>query len=133
MKQRAINYPKLQGKTFSLGLTHYGGYECAEAGYLANFNAAQANSDLFGDKFILLDYDALVANTETVMRGLAARIALDWHPSLICQTFNGMPIKPNSSFQGAAQDQHASILTEKEIEQITEGPMMKAYLALRPN
>jgi hypothetical protein len=82
----------------------YGPFEDVEAAYLDNI-------ELFGDRYILLDYGALVASTEMTARALAARIGLDWHPSLVRQTFNGMSIRPNSSFQDEDLKGRQSILT----------------------
>jgi hypothetical protein len=130
VKQRTIDYPHRYNKSFVLGLNPYGGYQRAEAAYLANLSAIRQNANLFGDRFIPLSYDGLVENTEAIMRGLAARLGLEWHQSLLSQTFNGMPIAPNSSFQDETH-KRASALTEDETALIANGPMMAAYLDIR--
>ena len=108
------------------------GREGAETAYLDNIQAIHDNRELFGERFVLVDYDALVSDTETTMRTLAARIDLDWHPSLTRQTFNGMTIQPNTSFQGERAKNRASILTEEDVARINDGPMKAAYLTTRP-
>jgi hypothetical protein len=110
----------------------YAGFEDVEAAYLDNIKAFHANRALFGDRHILLDYENLVADIETTTKGLAHRIGLDWHPSLTRQTFNGMPIRPNTSFRGEDVKNRKSILTEVEVARISNGPMMAAYRTIRP-
>jgi len=111
---------------------HYYGPEAAEAAYLDNIRAMRDNRELFGEHFILLSYRDMIANAEAVMRTLAAKIGLEWHPILTRQTFNGMVIKPNTVFRGELRKTADSILTEEDVARITDGPMMAAYLATRP-
>jgi Sulfotransferase family len=118
------------GKELKSTQSHYGGPEGAQAAYMQNIQAIQRNRELFGDQFILIDYKALVADSESVMKTVAARIGLDWHPCLTRQTFNGMVISPNTAFDGEAD--RAKILTEADLARITDGPMMAGYLAARP-
>ena len=66
------------------------------------------------------------------MKAVAARIGLDWHPSLARQTFNGMAIQPNTAFAGEGDGGRMSVLTAEDIARITTGPMMAAYLTTRP-
>jgi hypothetical protein len=110
----------------------YAGFEEVEAAYLDNIKAFHDNRELFGDRCILLEFEALAADTETTARALAARIGLDWHPSLTCQTFNGINIRPNTSFSGDGVKDRRSILTEEDVTRISDGPMMAAYRAARP-
>jgi hypothetical protein len=108
---------------------HYAGFEHAEAAYLDNVQAMRANADLFSKNFIIIDYGALVADTEGTMLRVGERLGLDFHPTLTRQTFNGMPIRPNSSF--ANENERRSALTDEEAARILEGPMMQAYEAIR--
>ena len=110
----------------------YSGFEDVEAAYLDNVKAFHANRALFGDRYIVLDYENLVADTEATVRDLAERIGLDWHPSLTRQTFNGMAIEPNTSFHGEGVENRKSILTEEDVARISNGPMMAAYRTVRP-
>jgi hypothetical protein len=105
----------------------YAGFEQVEAAYLDNIRSIYANRTLFGDRYVLVDYGDLVADTETTARALAACLGLDWHPSLTRQTFNGMPIQPNTSFQGEGAGNRSSILTAEDVDRISDGPMMAAY------
>ena len=90
--------------------------------------AFHANGQLFGDRYIELDYEALAAGTEATLRALAERIGLEWHPTLTRQTFNGRSIRPNTSFTGGRK----SVLSEEDVTRIGDGPMMAAYRTLRP-
>ena len=110
---------------------HYYGPEAAEAAYLDNIRAIASNRALFGDRFLLVTYEQLVSDTAGTMRSLTARLGLDWHSSLTRQTFNGMPIKPNTAF-GEAGEERASILSEEDVARIRNGPMMAAYKEVRP-
>jgi Sulfotransferase family len=51
----------------------------------------------WGDHVILLTYDDLVLETEATMRRLAERIGISMSPVLLAPTFNGRPIRANSS------------------------------------
>jgi hypothetical protein len=125
VKQRSSPDPKRNPRK-----KHYNGPEEAEASYLENIECMRANRETFGRQFIPLDYSALVADTEALMRALASRIGLDWHPSLMHQTFNGMTINPNTSFPGETAEHRKRILSEAEITWIREGPMMAAYRSI---
>lgn len=105
----------------------YAGFEQVEAAYLDNIRSIHANRTLFGNRYVLVDYGDLVADTETTARALAACLGLDWHSSLTRQTFNGMPIQPNTSFQGEGLGNRGSILTAEDVDRISDGPMMAAY------
>ena len=50
------------------------------------------------DQVVLVPFETLVADTSGVMKRLAERLSLAWHPILATPTFNGMPIGSNSSF-----------------------------------
>jgi len=108
---------------------HYAGYDYAEAAYLDNIQSMHSNADLFGDDFILIDYAALVADTEGTMRRVGERLGLDFHPNLTRQTFNGMPIRPNTSF--ADENERRCAITDEETARILGGPMMQAYETIR--
>jgi hypothetical protein len=47
---------------------------------------------------IVVVYEALVGETEATMRRVADRIGISMTDSLVTPTFNGMPIRANSSF-----------------------------------
>ena len=52
-----------------------------------------------GDSVYLITFERLLQDTEGTMRSLAEWMGIDWHPALGVPTFNGMPIKANSSFR----------------------------------
>jgi hypothetical protein len=47
---------------------------------------------------ILLSFEDLVARTEETMRGLCRLLNIDYDPILLQSTFNGQPMRANSSF-----------------------------------
>ena len=65
-------------------------------------SAAIAAHERFGDAVILVTYEDLVLETEATMAALADRTGISMHPSLLEPTFNGRPVRANSSL-GAAE------------------------------
>jgi len=62
--------------------------------------SAQATIDaaaVYGERVIVLTYEDLVKDTEGVMRHVADRIGIEWSDVLLEPTFNGRPIRANSS------------------------------------
>jgi hypothetical protein len=53
----------------------------------------------FGDRVLLLTYEDLVLEPERTMSGVAERIGLTFSPVLLEPTFNGWPIRANSTGQ----------------------------------
>ena len=51
-----------------------------------------------GDRVVLVTYEDLVSRTEETMAGLAERLGLSPSPTLLVPTFNGRPIRANSSY-----------------------------------
>ena len=107
------------------GLRHYAGFNEAADGYIANVRAIGRNRVRFGDRFILIDYGDLTSQTEQVMRRLATVLGLEFSPTLVEQTFNGMLASPNTSFKSDAERRDA--LPSDEINAIRTGPMTSAY------
>jgi hypothetical protein len=50
------------------------------------------------ERVVVVVYEDLVARTEETMRRIAERVGISMTPSLATPTFNGMPIRANSSF-----------------------------------
>ena len=50
-----------------------------------------------GDRVVVLAYEELVQDTEGTMRRLAERFGIAWDPTLLVPTFNGRPVRANSS------------------------------------
>jgi sulfotransferase family protein len=64
--------------------------------------AALAARERFGDRVLVLTYERLVGETETVMAALAERLGLTMGAVLLEPTFNGRPIRADSSYEVAA-------------------------------
>jgi hypothetical protein len=85
-------------------------------------------------------FDDLVRRTEAVMRDLASWLGISFHECLMVPTFNGEPIKPNSSFEivhrGVVEEpvtRWRAILTPEEISIIearTRGILDQALTAI---
>lgn len=54
------------------------------------------------DLTLVIAYEALVTDSERVMRGLAEWLGISWSESLLVPTFNRLPTRPNSSYDLAA-------------------------------
>jgi hypothetical protein len=59
--------------------------------------AGLAAADRFGDRVFLLTFESLVVETEETMQRLAGLLGLTMSPILLEPTFNGWPIRANSS------------------------------------
>jgi sulfotransferase family protein len=59
--------------------------------------AAVEERERDGERIVLLTYEQLVLETEATMRTVADRIGITMSPQLLMPTFNGMPIRANSS------------------------------------
>ena len=53
----------------------------------------------FGERVVLLTYEQLVLDPEETMRAVAERIGIEMSPVLLEPTFNGRPIRANSSVE----------------------------------
>ena len=60
---------------------------------------ALALKSRFGPRFLLLTFEDMVANPKVAMRSVTDYLGLRWVPELLTPTFNGLPIKANSSFK----------------------------------
>jgi hypothetical protein len=63
----------------------------------ASTEAALAAVERYGEKVMLLTYEQLVLETEETMRRVAGRIGISMSRVLLSPTFNGCPIRANSS------------------------------------
>ena len=59
--------------------------------------AMREASERFGERVLLLTYEELVLETEETMRRVAGRIGITMSPVLREPTFNGRPIRANST------------------------------------
>jgi Sulfotransferase family len=60
------------------------------------------NKARYGDRVIIIRFEDLVGNTERTMRSLAGEFEIAWDPILLSPTFNGKPVRANSSFDVAS-------------------------------
>jgi hypothetical protein len=56
------------------------------------------NKERYGDQVFMITFEDLVQRTEAVMRHLARFLEIQFDDILLTPTFNGIPIKPNTSF-----------------------------------
>ncbi len=75
----------------------YGDVETALELWRRSAEAAVAARERFGERVVVLTYERLVLETEAVMGELAERVGISMLPSLLVPTFNGLPIRANSS------------------------------------
>ncbi len=86
--------------------------------------AALANRKRWGERIILITFESLLQDIESTMRYLAGELGLTFHESLLVPTFQGMPIRANSTFRVEqtglldAPLQRAKDLSAAEIEGI---------------
>ena len=64
--------------------------------------AALAARVRFGERVLVVTYEQLVLETDATMRRIAERVGISMSPALLTPTFNGRPIRANSSEGGAA-------------------------------
>ena len=98
----------------------YGDLDTALALWHASTEAAIAAKLDRPDRVTMLSYEQLVREPEGVMRGLAARVGITYSPVLLSPTFNGRPIRADSSepvesygiLSGRADAYHATLDAE---------------------
>jgi hypothetical protein len=83
-----------------------------------------------GESFRLLRFEALLGETEATMRSLADWLGIAFVPTLLEPTFNGRPIKADSSFavadhgvQAAPLERFREVLPSEEIDYVEERAM----------
>jgi Sulfotransferase family len=82
---------------------HYLEIESALGLWNASADATLAAAERHGDRVLVLIYEQLVRAPEPTMRRVADRIGIGWAPSLLEPTFNGRPVRANSSDQVAGE------------------------------
>jgi Sulfotransferase family len=76
---------------------HYEDLEAALELWRASTDAAMDAASRYGDRVLVLTYEQLVTQPEQTMRRVAERIGISMSPILLRPTFNGLPIRANSS------------------------------------
>jgi len=77
--------------------THYHDLETAMDLWCRSTQAAIGASDRWSERVLVLTYEALVRETEATMQRVADRVGISMLPVLLTPTFNGRPIRANSS------------------------------------
>jgi Sulfotransferase family len=75
----------------------YGDVEVALELWNRSADAALDELEQYGEHVIVLTYEQLVLQTEATMRALAERLGIAMSPVLLEPTFNGRPIRANST------------------------------------
>ncbi|MGE5272760.1 MAG: sulfotransferase [Verrucomicrobiota bacterium] len=75
----------------------YADLDAAVGEWLASTAAAVDAKRSRPERVVLLSYEQLVREPERVMRGLAARVGIAFDETLLEPTFNGLPIRADSS------------------------------------
>jgi len=76
----------------------YGDVDRAIGMWREGAEAAIEATRRFGRRVVLFTYESLVRDPEPMMRLIAERIGISMHPSLLSPTFNGRPIRADSSY-----------------------------------
>jgi len=76
---------------------YYADLEQAIRLWRASTESAIEAAGRFRDRVVVLTYEGLLEDTEAVIGGLAGRIGIAVTPELLVPTFNGRPIRANSS------------------------------------
>jgi len=115
---------------YASAVRHRAQYEDLEAAldlWRRSALAALAGRERYGDRVVVLTYETLVAETETTMRRLAGAFGISTAPVLLVPTFNGRPVRANSSDPVAQYgvlaertDAYRSVLDAATIERIDE-------------
>jgi hypothetical protein len=120
----------------------YGTVEAGTEVWRAGTEALLANRERHGERVLLLSFDQLVADTEGTMRLVADWLGIAYDPVLTEPTFNGQPIKADSSFEVASHgvvtdplSRFREKLSEEEIAYLEREamPLYERALALTPD
>lgn len=65
--------------------------------YCESLQTIRQSLQLYPDRILVVTLEQLLQDARGSLAWLAERVGLDWHAALLEQTFNGMPILPNSS------------------------------------
>lgn len=103
----------------------YGDLETAIGLWTESTRSIVAARRRYRERVLALRFEDLVTNTEAVMRRVADFVGIDFLPGLLMPTFNGFPIKADSSYKvsgyGVIKDpvvRHKQLLTAEESRRI---------------
>jgi hypothetical protein len=77
----------------------YANFDRAMELWRRSAGATLSAAERYPDRVLVLTYEQLVLETEAVMRRLADRIGIAFHSILLMPTFNGRPIRANSTHE----------------------------------
>ncbi len=78
----------------------YGDLAASTDLWLESTNAALRNRSNYKDRVLLLHFDDLIQNTEGSMKKVCEATGISFEKSLLSPSFNGLPLRPNTSFPG---------------------------------
>lgn len=78
----------------------YGDVKVSTDLWIESTMAALRNLNDYPGHVLLLHFDDIIQNTEVTMRKVCAAAGLTYEPSLVSPSFNGLPLRPNTSFPG---------------------------------
>jgi hypothetical protein len=93
-----VREPRAWFASARLQKQRYADVEHAITRWRKTVDAALAARQRYGDHAIVVTYEDLVSRTEETITSLAARLGLSPSPTLLVPTFNGRPIRANSSY-----------------------------------
>jgi hypothetical protein len=92
-----VREPRAWYASASRHRTEYHDLDAALELWRASATAAIEARERYGDRVVVLTYEELVKDTDGTMRKLAERFDIAWDPVLLVPTFNGRPVRANSS------------------------------------
>ena len=93
-----VREPRAWFASARLQKSRYADVDHAISRWRVSVEGALDGRDRFGDRVVIVTYENLVTRTEQTMEDLAARLDLALSPALLTPTFNGRPIRANSSY-----------------------------------
>ena len=87
------------GSALAYNSDRYGNPEVSMRLWASSAEAMIDAKDKFSDRVFLITFERLLGETEATMRGLADFLGIEFDSALVTPTFNGLPIKANSSFR----------------------------------
>jgi Sulfotransferase family len=93
-----VREPRAWFASARLQKARYADVDHAVSRWRVSAEGALDGRDRFGDRVVLVTYEDLVTRTEQTLAALAAHLGLEMSPALLIPTFNGRPIRANSSY-----------------------------------
>jgi hypothetical protein len=87
------------GSALAYNSDRYGNPEVSLRLWVASAEAMIEAKQRHGDRVFLISFEEMLSDTEATMRALAGFLDIPFTASLVTPTFNGLPIKANSSFK----------------------------------